>query len=175
VKILIEKIGEEGLDIDEALPREWLVELLGTDAVYQPATDGHIKVHLSRVDDAVHVHGHAKLDMVSPCSRCLTPVNVAMQPPLKLTLVPREDEPKAKSDGEVVAEDLGIATYEDEEIDLGRIVHDEVILELPMVSLCSENCAGLCASCGQNLNEGPCTCAPAVDMRWSALQRIKIN
>lgn len=175
MKILIEKIGDEGLDVDEALPRPWLVDLLGKGTIYQPAKDGRVNAHLSRVDDVVHVHGYASLDMVSPCSRCLASVAVSMKTPLEVTLVPREKEPKAKSDGEIAEDDIGISLYDDHEIDLGRVVHDEVILELPMVPLCSENCAGLCASCGKNLNEGACSCAPAVDMRWGALQRIKIN
>lgn len=175
MKILIEKIGDEGLDIDEAMPRAWLVDLLGKDAIYQPAKDGHLQCHLSRVDDTVNVHGYATLDMVSPCSRCLTSVATTMKTRLQVTLVPRTNEPKARADGEIADDDIGISLYDHYEIDLGRVVHDEVILELPMVSLCSADCAGLCASCGKNLNEGACTCDAPVDMRWSALQRIKIS
>jgi uncharacterized protein len=175
VKILIEKIGEEGLDVDEVLPRSWLVDLLGKDAVYQPTKDGRVQAHVSRADDVVHVHGYAALDMVSSCSRCLATVALKMKAPIEVTLVPHSEEPKPDKDGELSEEDLGISTYEDREIDLGDVMHDEVLLELPMVSLCAEDCAGLCAQCGKNLNEGACTCAPSVDMRWSALQRIKIS
>ena len=34
-----------------------------------------------------------------------------------------------------------------------------LLLELPLVPLCDEECRGLCPSCGANLNEGPCGCA----------------
>ena len=36
-----------------------------------------------------------------------------------------------------------------------------LLLEFPLVPLCDEECKGLCPTCGANLNEGPCGCAPA--------------
>ena len=36
-----------------------------------------------------------------------------------------------------------------------------LLLELPLLPLCQDDCQGLCPTCGQNLNEGPCGCAPA--------------
>jgi uncharacterized protein len=131
---------------------------------------------LSRIDDVVHVNGRAVLDLVAPCSRCLRPVPVALTTPLRVTMVPREQEPPAAEDGELSDDDVGISTYDNREIDLARVVRDEVFLELPMQALCSEDCHGLCASCGKNLNEGACGCAPhATDERWSALARIKLT
>ena len=35
-----------------------------------------------------------------------------------------------------------------------------VLIELPLVALCDEECLGLCPQCGKNLNEGPCDCKP---------------
>jgi uncharacterized metal-binding protein YceD (DUF177 family) len=37
-------------------------------------------------------------------------------------------------------------------------VRDAAILSLPMKILCREDCKGLCAACGRNLNEGDCGC-----------------
>jgi uncharacterized protein len=95
--------------------------------------------------------------------------------PLDVTLFPRGKEPPAHADGEVAEEDLGVATYEEKEIDLSGIVHDEVLLGLPMNPVCREDCAGLCPTCGQNLNEGDCECPPASDPRWDALRRLKLD
>ena len=45
---------------------------------------------------------------------------------------------------------------------------------MPMRVVCSENCAGLCATCRGNRNiEGACTCDPEVDPRWEALRGVK--
>ena len=45
-----------------------------------------------------------------------------------------------------------------EEIDLKDIVREQIYLSIPMKSLCSEGCLGLCPICGKNLNQGPCQC-----------------
>jgi uncharacterized protein len=46
-------------------------------------------------------------------------------------------------------------------IDLTDAVREEVALTAPMWLLCREDCAGLCPTCGADLNEGPCACARA--------------
>ena len=53
---------------------------------------------------------------------------------------------------------------------LEDVVREQVLLTLPGRTLCKEDCKGLCAQCGQNLNEGSCGCHSEVrDPRWSAL------
>lgn len=44
------------------------------------------------------------------------------------------------------------------ELDLSQMVHDLVLLALPPVPLCRPECKGLCATCGADLNLGPCAC-----------------
>ena len=38
-----------------------------------------------------------------------------------------------------------------------------LLLEIPLIPLCDDDCKGLCSTCGANLNEGPCGCAPGDD------------
>ena len=59
---------------------------------------------------------------------------------------------------------------------LEDVVREQVLLSLPGRTLCSEDCKGLCAHCGQNLNVAPCNCArsaESTDPRWGALQGLK--
>jgi len=66
-----------------------------------------------------------------------------------------------------------LAPFEDEfskEVDLttpvaGKVVVDltddirqQIVMEYPMKPLCREDCKGVCPQCGQNLNEGTCSC-----------------
>jgi uncharacterized protein len=37
-------------------------------------------------------------------------------------------------------------------------IHEQMILSLPIQSLCGENCQGRCEKCGQNLNLEKCNC-----------------
>ena len=51
-----------------------------------------------------------------------------------------------------------ILTAPDYKLNLDEICREEVILDVPMKHLCSEDCKGICFSCGQNLNDGECRC-----------------
>jgi len=41
-------------------------------------------------------------------------------------------------------------------VDITEDVRQEIMLAYPMIPLCREDCKGLCAICGQNLNVGSC-------------------
>ena len=60
-------------------------------------------------------------------------------------------------------------------IDLTPDVREDILLALPMVTLCSDKCLGICGICGVNLNRGKCGCrrggSPGA---WEALDKLKI-
>ena len=59
------------------------------------------------------------------------------------------------------------------EIDLSSGVRESILLAVPMKHLCSENCRGLCPTCGVNMNEESCSCVhETFDSRWSALKKL---
>jgi uncharacterized protein len=62
-----------------------------------------------------------------------------------------------------------------ENIDLRPAVRDQWLLSVPRFALCREECKGLCARCGADLNEGPCNCPPEpeTDNRWDALRAAR--
>ena len=58
-------------------------------------------------------------------------------------------------------------------VELDEVVLTDVLLHLPSMNLCREDCKGLCPQCGQNLNLGACGCrAKAVDPRLAVLQQL---
>lgn len=58
-------------------------------------------------------------------------------------------------------------------VDLEEMVHTDVVLSLPPVQLCREDCRGLCPRCGKNLNEGDCGCsAKEGDPRLQVLREL---
>lgn len=62
---------------------------------------------------------------------------------------------------------------EDEHIDLGHLVRDNVLTNLPTNPVCREGCRGLCRRCGADLNAGPCECpSDEGDIRWGALRDL---
>jgi uncharacterized protein len=74
---------------------------------------------------------------------------------------------------EVAAEDLGVAFYEGNVIDLAHLVREQLYLAMPMKALCHPDCAGLCPQCGANLNITTCGCEHRwVDPRLAALGQL---
>jgi uncharacterized protein len=74
---------------------------------------------------------------------------------------------------EVPAEDLGVAFYDGDAIDLGQLVREQFYLSLPMKPLCRQDCAGLCPECGTNLNVSRCECEHRwIDPRMAALEQL---
>ena len=79
----------------------------------------------------------------------------------------------------LLAEELENEDSEDEiflldgnELDLDEVVTTAFVLAMDTTNLCSEDCKGLCAKCGADLNLGPCGCRPEVDPRLAALAQL---
>ncbi len=51
--------------------------------------------------------------------------------------------------------------FEGDELDLSQMILDNLFLNLPVYSVCREDCKGLCPICGCDLNASQCSCAPA--------------
>ena len=74
------------------------------------------------------------------------------------------------------AEDASVLFYQGEDLDIGPAVRDELMIDLPPNPLCSEDCKGLCANCGINLDKETCDCetdAPDPTGPFAALNNLK--
>ena len=61
----------------------------------------------------------------------------------------------------------------DMQLDASELCIDEIVLYLPMKHLCGEECKGVCAMCGKDLNEGKCGCeSVSHDPRLEALAQL---
>ena len=60
-------------------------------------------------------------------------------------------------------EEVGLGYYEGGIIDIREDVRRYLLLEIPVWPVCDGDCRGLCATCGANLNDDPCDCAPSDD------------
>ena len=98
---------------------------------------------LERISEGIVVRGTVTAQWTAPCARCLTPVTGTIQ-----THVDELFEPHP----------LAGETYELEVdvIDLEPLVRDALLLELPAVPVCRDDCAGLCPQCGADRNTTSC-------------------
>jgi uncharacterized protein len=58
-------------------------------------------------------------------------------------------------------------------LDLTDAIRQYFLMAVPMKALCKEDCAGLCPTCGKNLNQGQCDCRNETDPRWSKLADLQ--
>ena len=122
---------------------------------------------------AFRLTGRVQSSLELKCSRCLEPYTVPVDHEFDLRYQPHTVN-HAESEREIEEEDLGIAFYEGDEIDLGHLMHEQFVLSLPMKPLCGDGCKGLCPICGTNLNRGTCDCKPVwEDPRLAALRELR--
>ncbi len=119
-------------------------------------------------------------DYALRCMRCLKPVSVSSSNDLELILevgdrAPKKgDQQKApEPELELEQDDLGLLRLDNAILDTRPLIIEQVHLSIPMKPLCKEDCAGLCAECGADLNSGPCACTTVTDPRWQALAGLK--
>lgn len=61
----------------------------------------------------------------------------------------------------------------DHVLDLSEAVRQYGLLSIPIRALCRSECAGLCPTCGKDLNEGTCGCgAETADPRLAKLRQL---
>ena len=61
-------------------------------------------------------------------------------------------------------------------LDVDKLLYNEILIGWPMKILCSETCKGICNTCGQNLNKGTCNCEDtSLDPRMSVIRDVFKN
>jgi uncharacterized protein len=101
------------------------------------------------------------------CRRCLTGVDVEVQEPAHFVFAEQGDDDL--EDPDVFVFDPRV----DNGLDLRPAVREQWLLAAPAYVQCREDCRGLCATCGADLNAGACQCEPATDNRWAALKAAR--
>lgn len=123
--------------------------------------------------DQFRLVGGVKTTLELPCSRCLEPFTLPVASAFDLRYQPHTAN-TGEGEREVEEDDLTTAFYEHEEIDLGQLMREQFYLVLPMKPLCRDDCKGLCAVCGTNLNRGSCECTRSwEDPRLAALRELR--
>jgi uncharacterized protein len=120
-----------------------------------------------------HLNGRVQTTAELPCSRCLEPYTHPVDAVFDLRYQPQTANTGA-DEREIAEDDLSTAFYENEQIDLGHMMREQLLLSLPMKPLCSEECKGLCPVCGTNLNRSACDCRRGWDdPRFDALRELR--
>jgi uncharacterized protein len=120
----------------------------------------------------IHIRGSLGTQLELECARCLEPVAQNVNRDFDLYYRSLEESPE-QNEVAVPRGEEELAFYSGEGLLLEDVAKEQVLLSLPMRTVCRADCKGLCPHCGINRNRESCTCAaPAPDPRWEALKKI---
>jgi uncharacterized protein len=138
---------------------------LGLDLVrVVPGAAVRLELRLESVTEGVLVNGTVTAPITGECGRCLEPVSEELRVEVcELFAYPDSVTDETSGEDEVYRID-------GDHLDVEPVVRDAVVLGLPWTPLCRPDCAGLCATCGERLDDLPQGHGHDVlDPRWAAL------
>ncbi len=174
MKIRLEDIPQHGIEI--RLPNDSLGAIvprasMKTEHDFTIGPDVSGTLFLTRDDDEILMSGSVQSRARLKCSRCLTDydydLNTEINLVLKVSSATSLEEEAELKDNEIAVQGP--------EIELGDIIFQEIVLDIPMKPLCSEDCPGLCPTCGAVRGSEQCKCDQdhQIDPRWLGLKKIK--
>jgi len=157
----------------ESFPAEFSAEIEASSMEYEIAGVEFrdfmtVKIDIQKVKDEYYCHGRAAVPVEEECSRCLNPFDAELSG--NFSFIIRTSEGKNPAADE---EDILYTKGNEPVVELNDIIRETLLLSLPLKPLCSEECRGLCPSCGVNLNEETCDCRnEESDERWEGLKDL---
>ena len=144
--------------------------VLGTrseaDSSVPEGADASCDVTLESFAGGVMVTGTVTAPWTGMCRRCAIRVGGVLRIPVRERFADPGDRHGDPEDDEAYP-------IVDDVLDLGPMVRDAIVLELPLAPLCREDCRGLCPSCGCDRNEETCGCEEPRDPRWANLDVLR--
>lgn len=114
------------------------------------------------------VQGSTRIVLGMMCDRCLTDVSVGFDIEFEKEINCNNLESEDNSDDTQYVVDM--------QLDVDKIIRDEILLQWPFKVLCKDDCKGICKVCGHDLNVSDCGCDRVVlDPRMAAIQDIFKN
>ena len=124
---------------------------VGTE-VFRPQGPAHFDITLTNTGTAIIGMGKVSLPVLATCARCLEefPTEIDAEVDGFYVSVGRDQDLPEEQEIEYIDGEY--------HIDILPSIMAALVLEAPFAPLHDEECAGICATCGADLNEGPCSC-----------------
>ncbi len=110
------------------------------------------------------------------CDRCLGGFDTRLSGRFSITFAPGPEGTASGGEEEVELSEgeIGTVFFDGEDIDLGPVLEEQVLMAFPMQAVCGSDCLGLCPGCGVDLNVEDCRCeGPEVDPRLAILKTLR--
>jgi len=168
----IEEIPEGGLNFDVLEGKEHF-EIDQSDCALTDAVK--VRGKLTRIEREVCFSGDLEAPLLVTCTRCLKLFPLQVKNRVRIHFVPREKKSSPGSEVEIKETDIEQEIYEEDRVDLHGPIRDQILLDVPLIRLCQEDCKGICPECGNDRNSDPCGCENdgQIDPRFAVLQKLK--
>ncbi len=145
LRIKVDSVHHEGIKVSRELSG-----LLIEDPLVAIKDVIKVDIFARKIEDDILVEGSIRAEIELTCARCLKKIDFKL---LKDDYERYFKKPKHVN------------------IDLTESIRADIMVTLPIKSVCSEDCKGLCPCCGKDLNIGDCGCGggPLFDPELSKL------
>lgn len=122
--------------------------------------DGTAEIAVCRRDShTVQLTGTIAGQRATVCDRCGEQVRQELHCEFEyLVTTLQEEEGPEVQEVQCSDEEANTLYLEEPDIDVDAILREQAYLALPLRTLCSEDCKGICAGCGVGLNSDSCRC-----------------
>jgi uncharacterized protein len=166
--IRVKDIPLEGRTLQFSLGHEEFSERLGPSSNINCLIDPVASIHLEVNGKTVVAEGSVSGEFRAVCARCAEEMELKLNTRIEMVFKPYRD-----NGGD---EDVQLSFYDGERLDLRPMAEEGLILSIPMTTVCSPNCNGLCPVCGENRNIRECSCREtAPDERFQVLRALKLS
>lgn len=160
------------LDLDESLNIDISDEALNKEHDIKLEKPVNISGSIYGTEDGVYLSANLTYEYIEKCARCLTEFSEESKNVLSAKIIENSnqqvEEENDNDDEEIIFYDSRKTNLEIEDLIL-----DTIELNLPMKSICSEDCEGLCPTCGKDLNVEKCDCTKDdIDPRLEKLKEL---
>jgi uncharacterized protein len=132
-----------------------------------------VTVELEKTHGELFVRARVITEGMFACDRCLDVFRRPVEATYEVVYLLAGQEPAEKSEDHL---EVQVLSPDTNIIDFGDDSRQFLLLKLPIRMLCKDDCAGLCPSCGTNLNRCVCDCSvEETDPRWDALRNLDKN
>lgn len=123
----------------------------------------------------IRVRGRIKASVGHACDLCLKDLQLDFDTKFDLFFYPME---MIEDGGEaaISRDQTEVGFYTGDGVGLADVIREQLLLWLPVRSVCSSDCKGLCPSCGIDRNSGQCDCEQSFeDPRWDGLRHLSLK
>jgi uncharacterized protein len=154
--INVNRISEQGLALNDTIDMDSAL-LLEDESSFLEGLN--YQIFLKRENQRIQAQGKIKTTISLACVRCLEQFELKINSRFDIILFPKEQVDLRSTALE--EDELEYIFFENDQIDLEKLLIEQVNLFIPFKPVCHPGCKGICPGCGANLNQSACPCEEA--------------